>query len=255
MNWKEYTLFPAGLPVTARFSKENIEGIFLPLLQRLTAMQKEKNRRLIVFLAAPPGAGKSTLSLFLEELSKTRELTPLQALPLDGFHYHSDYIQSHTVTLPDGSTLPMAKVKGSPETFDVAHLADKLKVLQEESVLWPYYDRQKLHDVIEEHTPVTEKIVLVEGNWLLYRGGGWETVRSFADYTIFLFAEEVLVKERLLRRKIQGGLSREEAEEFYRTGDGVNVYRALCENDRGDLNLRLLSDGSFAPFIERRTPC
>ena len=245
-HWNEYPLFPAGLPVTARFTGENIKEIFLPLLRRLSVLQQKSGERLLVFLAAPPGAGKSTLSLFLEELSAVESFTPLQALPLDGFHYHSDYIKNHSVALPDGTVLPMAKVKGSPETFDLGHFLEKLKAAKQGETLWPHYDRKVLHDVIEEHTPVTGKILLIEGNWLLLKDGGWEDARKLADYTVFLFAGEDLVRERLLQRKMAGGLTREEAEEFYRTGDGLNVRRALRESVPGDLNLMLLPDGSFA---------
>ncbi|WP_256374471.1 hypothetical protein [Butyrivibrio sp. MC2021] len=42
----------------------------MPLLKRLTATQKEKGERVLVMLAATPGAGKSTLCSFLEELSR-----------------------------------------------------------------------------------------------------------------------------------------------------------------------------------------
>lgn len=59
-----------GLPVRATYPEENIRGIYEPLLLRLTALQKEKGRRILVFLAAPPGSGKSTLAAFLSELSR-----------------------------------------------------------------------------------------------------------------------------------------------------------------------------------------
>ena len=52
-------------------------------------------KRQIVFMAAPPAVGKTTLCEFLEYLSKQdQEFTDIQALGLDGFHYHSDYILS-----------------------------------------------------------------------------------------------------------------------------------------------------------------
>ena len=62
-----------GRTVNAVFPDNNIEEFFLPLLRRLTALEKEKGRRVLVMLAAPPAAGKSTLALFLQMLSRQKE--------------------------------------------------------------------------------------------------------------------------------------------------------------------------------------
>ncbi len=70
-NWKTCTLNVNGLTEQAVYNEETVQEVFLPLLRKLTAMWKKKGERLIVFMAAPPAAGKSTLSLFLEDLSKT----------------------------------------------------------------------------------------------------------------------------------------------------------------------------------------
>ena len=62
-----------GIDVNASYSESTVTSIFMPLLKRLTDIQKEQNRRIIVFIAAPPGAGKSTLSSFLQMLSERNE--------------------------------------------------------------------------------------------------------------------------------------------------------------------------------------
>ena len=100
--------------------------------------------------------------------------------------------------------------------------------------------------MVEEQLPVTDPIVLIEGNWLLLREKGWAELSHSADLTLVLRARENLLRERLLRRKMQGGLSREEAEAFYRTGDGVNIRRCLEESGPADLALLLQEDGSFS---------
>ena len=58
-----------GIEVAAQYSESAVNGIFLPLLRKLTAMQQEAGRRILVMLAAPPGAGKSTLLSFLNRLA------------------------------------------------------------------------------------------------------------------------------------------------------------------------------------------
>ena len=99
-----------GLPVSAVFSEENIEGIFLPLLKRLTEIQNALGRRILVFLAAPPGAGKSTLSEFLRHLSvNTPEVTPITVIGMDGFHRRQEYLISHTA-VRDGKEIPMVGI-------------------------------------------------------------------------------------------------------------------------------------------------
>ena len=62
---KTYQLLVNGHIIHAQYDEHNIQEIFIPLLQRWTHLQKEKKKRLLVLLAAPPGAGKTTLSLFL----------------------------------------------------------------------------------------------------------------------------------------------------------------------------------------------
>ena len=91
----EYDVRVNGIQVTARYSQRAIDEIFLPLLRRLTALQREKGRRILALLAAPPGCGKTTLASFLEALSRERDgISPLQAIGMDGFHRRQEYLQS-----------------------------------------------------------------------------------------------------------------------------------------------------------------
>ena len=196
-NWKEYVFDVNGFQINTVYSGEAIETIFLPMLRKLTGMQKKLGRRLIVFLAAPPAVGKTTLSKFLEYLALQHEdLTEIQAIGLDGFHYHSDYINSHNAVVM-GKEVPMKKVKGCPETYDTKKLEDKLKKIKEEDILWPIYDRN-IHDVVEDVEKITKDIVLIEGNWLLLDEEPWKTLKDTADYTIMIRSEEETLKERLI---------------------------------------------------------
>ena len=77
-----------GFGFVARYGEKDVEHVLLPLLWRWTELQKERGERLVVMLAAPPGAGKSTLAAFMEWLSRrTPEAMPPQAVGMDGFHY------------------------------------------------------------------------------------------------------------------------------------------------------------------------
>ena len=231
-----------GFETAARFDDAAISGIFLPLLRALTRRQRELGRRLTVFLAAPPGTGKSTLAALLERLSsESPDLTPLQSLGLDGFHYHQDYILSHTVLL-DGEEIPMRLIKGAPESFDVEKLRWALENIQPDDLRWPLYDR-RLHDVVEDAIPVRAPIALIEGNWLLLDAPEWSTLPH--DASLFICADPALLRGRLIERKLRGGFSREEAEAHYLRSDGPNVLRCLSQRLPADWTLTMTGDGAY----------
>ena len=68
------------------------------------------------------------MAAFLAGLFAKAFLYAGSAVGLDGFHYHQDYILTHSVTFQDGRTLPMKQLKGSPETYDVVHFQEKLEL-------------------------------------------------------------------------------------------------------------------------------
>jgi len=244
MSYINIELNVNGFDITARYFQEDVEKLFLPLVKTLSDIKIKKERRIIVYLAAPPGAGKTTLSLFLAQLSEaTDEMVRIQSVGIDGFHYPQEYIEKHSVII-DGETVPMRNVKGSPETYDLPKLTEKIKLLQEKDITWPIYDRN-LHDVVEDAVLIQGDIVLIEGNWLLLDETSWRELMSFCDYSIFITAEENMLKERLIQRKISGGTSPDKANEFYDRSDSVNVVRALKNRLKSDCELILKKDGKF----------
>ena len=233
-----------GFEISAYYSDSAIENIFIPLLEHWSKMFSQSKKRIVISLSAPPGTGKSTLALFLEHLSRiTPGVREVQAIGLDGFHYHSDYIKSHNAVI-DGGTVPMAKVKGCPETFDIEKLKIKLEELKNSNILWPLYDRS-IHDVVEDAVKVDKDIVLLEGNWLLLSEEPWAELIDFCDYSIFISADAPLLHKRLVDRKIQGGLSPAAAEEFYQNSDLKNIYRLMANHHTADTELTLCPDGDL----------
>lgn len=230
-----------GFEVNASFDDASVQFVLMPLLHALAQRHKALNRRMVVLLAAPPGAGKSTLATFLEQLSRTMPgLTSIQSLGMDGFHFHQDYILSHTV-LRDGKEIPMQRIKGAPESFDVRKLRCALENIQSSELRWPYYDR-RLHDVVENAIEITAPILLVEGNWLL-DSPEWRSLP--ADFRIFIDAEESLLRDRLIARKQRGGASREEAESHYAHCDGPNIQLCRSNHIPADLTLIMIGDGTY----------
>lgn len=129
-----------GLKVQAQYSDDEIENVHKPLLRMLAALQTvNPQRRTVVFLCAPPGTGKSTLTTFWEYLAQQDpELPAIQTLPMDGFHHYNSWLDVHQ----------LRPFKGAPETFNVAKLAENLCRVVEGDCTWPQYDRQK-HDPLK----------------------------------------------------------------------------------------------------------
>lgn len=235
-----------GMEYDVIYNDYEVKNIFIPLLKELTIRSKKKNGKFIVFLAAPPGTGKSTLSLFLEKLSKEdSKLESIQALSLDGFHYTNNYLKTTFFKDKNSRKISLYERKGSPETFDIETFKIYIKKIKEErDVKWPIYDR-KLHNPVMNVDDIKSKILLIEGNWLLLNEEKWKEVGRECDYSIFIEADSKLLKERLISRKKNGGLTEQEAEEFYLKSDFLNIERVIKKRKKCDLTLEMLETGEY----------
>lgn len=234
-----------GLRQEVKFSEETIEEVFMPFLHELTDLKLTLDRKVIAYLVAPPGAGKSVLAQFLEKLSHERsaEVDTVRALSIDGYHYTAAYMNVTTIER-DGEQVLMRDIKGAPETFDMDLLIEKIREARQEGTNWNIYDR-KIHDVLPDYWSVEDDILLIEGNYLLLKETGWTNVRVLSDYSVFIDAEPQILRERLINRKVAGGNSREEAERFFEFSDSKNIERVLKNSARADETWKLLPDGDF----------
>ncbi|MFP2470544.1 nucleoside/nucleotide kinase family protein [Pseudescherichia vulneris] len=225
-----------GLDVAAHFSEQDVATVHKPLLQRLAALHAAApHQRTIVFLSAPPGTGKSTLTTFWSWLAaQDPHLPALQTLPMDGFHHYNDWLDAQG----------LRPYKGAPETFDVPKLAQNLRQIRAGQGTWPQYDRQK-HDPQEDALQVTAPLVVVEGNWLLLNDPAWRELREYCDFSIFITAPAAALRQCLVARKQAGGLSEQEAEAFYQRTDGPNAERVLTSSVAADLTLTMTENGDY----------
>ena len=231
-----------GLEIEAEFPAENRDRVFLPLLERLTALQRAKGPRIVVFLGAPPAAGKSTLCCYLEALSKEKAgLSPVQCVGIDGFHHYQEYLDSHSIE-KDGRIIPLASIKGAPESYDVEKLKKLLAKINEEGQFWPLYDR-RIHNPVENAVEIREKILILEGNWLLLDEEPWKDLKC--DYSVFLAAGDRSQLERIVRRKMMGGFSEAHAREIVQKNDWPNILRCMENSRRADLNLKYNPEGKL----------
>lgn len=98
-----------GLYVEAHYPDDEIENVHKPLLRQLAKRHfASASRRTIVFLSAPPGTGKSTLTAFWEFLSRQMEgMPPIQTLPMDGFHHYNVWLEAHNLRAYKGARRPL----------------------------------------------------------------------------------------------------------------------------------------------------
>ncbi len=237
-----YELTVNGLLVKASYDERDVVNVFQPLLKRWQSLQREKGRRIFVFLAAPPGCGKTTLSLFLEHLSKHSDQEAIQAIGMDGFHYPNAYLETHTFT-ENGQSFALKKRKGGIDTFDVKALKQKILTGRDEDNWWPIYSRT-IHDVIEDQIQLQRKIILIEGNYLLSCYGEWDSLITYCDDCVFISADEKELRQRLIDRKIAGGSDPKDARLFYEQSDRRNIMQVLNERHRADLEF-VMKQGRF----------
>ncbi|EBE3258316.1 hypothetical protein IEI71_003001 [Salmonella enterica] len=122
-----------GLHVEAHYHDDEIEKVHKPLLQQLAKIHAAKpERRTIVFLSAPPGTGKSTLTTFWEYLSRQDAGLPeIQTLPMDGFHYYNRWLEAHH----------LRACKGAPETLRARLIGRKLAGGLSQAEAETFYER------------------------------------------------------------------------------------------------------------------
>jgi len=119
--------------IKAEYYEQDITDIFIPLVRKLDAMRQNSKHRLIIYLAGPCGAGKTTLSLLLESLFNAHTSSSAQAAGIDGFHYSQDYLNSHYIC-KSGDKILMRDIKGSAETYDFEKLHGKIASLKHDDI-------------------------------------------------------------------------------------------------------------------------
>ncbi|MBR2215925.1 MAG: hypothetical protein IJ849_09235 [Selenomonadaceae bacterium] len=227
--WRTCRLTINGMVSKVLFNEDTIDNLFFPFLRRLTRLHDRLGHRLLVYLVAPPGTGKTTLSLLLAKLSLMgEEFEPVQAVGIEGFY----------------KALPPTTMKGAPETFDSVKLGAKLRAIREDNPLWPLYDARRQR-VMEDALTLRKNIILLEGNWLLLRDNPWQDIKDYADHTLFITAKPEQLWERLVQRRISGGYTPEAAAKIYEIYDRPNIDRVLNDSWLASETWKMLNDGDY----------
>lgn len=159
----------------------------------LPAADSAGGTRVVIGLTGQPGSGKSTVAAaVVDRLGPTAGL-----LPMDGFH------------LPQARLVELGRRDrmGAPDTFDVTGFIDLLtRVKRGDTVAAPGFDRT-IEEAMPEalHIQSDTRFVLIEGNYLLHTGGGWQASAPLFDLRLYLDIDQDLRLERLIARHIRFG--------------------------------------------------
>ena len=166
--------------------------------------RSDGRRRFIIAISGPPGAGKSTLSEKLVTMLKTRSIQSC-IISMDGFHLENSILER----------LGLLDRKGSPTTFDVPAFIQVMKRLAayESDVAIPKFDRKK--DISIERASIVstqDKILIVEGNYLLLNDKKWAELQNIWDETVFINPGMEILEKRLIDRWLSYGMDNESAQ-------------------------------------------
>lgn len=189
----------------------------------------EGRKRYIVAIAGPPGAGKSTFAQALLLLLKEKSIQA-KIISMDGFHLDNSI-------LVDRNLLDR---KGAPATFDTAgfiHLMNRLSNFEDDVVI-PEFDRNKDLSIAGSSIISTkDKVLIVEGNYLLIEEEPWTKLKKTWDQTIFINPGIDTLEQRLLNRWLRYGLDTQDAKKRTLSNDLPNARYVIEKSSDSDIQI------------------
>lgn len=180
--------------------------------------------RSILGITGPPGSGKSTLAAAV-----CAAIGPAGALvPLDGFHLADVVLDA----------LGLRDRKGAPETFDsfgYVALLGRLRANDAPVVYAPGFERD-LEQPIAGATgvPADVRLVVTEGNYLLFDAPGWSAIRNLLDESWYCEVPDDLRLQRLTERHVHFGKNRAQAAAWVAAVDEPNARLVLSTRPLAD---------------------
>lgn len=185
--------------------------------------------RAVLGIVGVPGAGKTTLAeAIVAGVTAVRGAGFVAHVPMDGFHLAD--VQLDRLGIRDR--------KGAPDTFDAAGYAALLRRLRADtgvSVYAPGFERT-LEQPIAGAVLVSPgvQLVVTEGNYLLLARPEWRQARREVDAVWSLETDDSLRLERLAKRHVEFGKSREVATAWVANVDEVNTALIRTLGDSPD---------------------
>ena len=183
-------------------------------LSRIKDLALKHSGRFIIGIVGKPGAGKSTLtSHLIENLPKDS----VSLVPMDG--YHLSNLQLKNLGLSDR--------KGAFNTFDSNGYVSLLKRINTETdqdIYYPVFHREIEESYAADGVVLANtKIVLTEGNYLLFDKAGWEKVATELTEIWYININDDVRIDRLVKRHEFYGKDKESALNWATGTDEINA--------------------------------
>jgi pantothenate kinase len=244
---------PAGgdeKPVAAVPREDELRDVLFPLLDWCLGHRPEAARGL-VGIAGPGGSGKTLLLSWLAAAARELGWRQFAFAALDAYHLPSALLDSRCGVDPDGNSVPLRLLKGTPPTFDAAAFLAALEALKDSrrEMRLPAYSRQS-HEPRADVIRVGPEVewVFVEGNFLFLDAPPWRQVRLLFDRKIYIDAGDETLRRRLASRHAAAGRDPQWIEAHFRRADGPNLNLIRAHADFADVFFRWGEDGHLRPW-------
>ena len=183
------------------------------LLTEIKEALESNGKRTFIGIVGKPGAGKSTV---VEAIKERFDQALVSIIPMDGYH------------LSDEELIAQGKRdrKGAPDTFDSNAFVELLRRVKSEDgeITFPIFHRELEASIPDEGTvPLTAKVIITEGNYLLSQEHGFENVRKLLDKVYYIDINDEKRLERLIARHIRYGKTPDAAQDWAMGSDEANA--------------------------------
>ena len=199
-------------------------------LSRIKDLALKHSSRFIIGIVGKPGAGKSTLtSHLIENLPKNS----VSLVPMDGYHLSNQQLKN----------LGLSDRKGAFNTFDSNGYVSLLKRINTETdqdIYFPVFHREIEESYAADGVVLANtKIVLTEGNYLLFDKAGWEKVAAELTEIWYININDDVRIERLVKRHEFYGKDKESAFNWATGSDEINAKIVESTASKADVIINL----------------
>ena len=184
--------------------------------------------RYLIGIAGAPASGKSTLASELARRLNAQGRKTV-VVPMDGFHLDNGILDARG----------LRPRKGAPETFDAPGFLRMVTALKTgDEVFAPLFDRPRdLAIAGAVAVPSEAKVVIVEGNYLMFDEDPWRALAPLWDLSVRVDVPLPELRARLIQRWLSLNYSSAVATRRAEGNDIPNAKRVIDKSLPCDLTL------------------